>query len=240
MFQVLRRAPAPRGDAGAHRDRGAAAVEFALVSVALFPMLFGVVDYGIYLADVMSVQRAAGQVARSATLPPAAGLPVAGDVVGALPPGGTGTGTGTEGGGGGGGAGTGEARPCDLSGLTADGLPLQELAALDLRGPLDRALCSALTTVDTLTGPVSVRAAVVPPGDAPAGTWGTGSSLRVCVIADHSALTPFTPLPNGGRIRTRVDMPVEPQSAVPLDVPVRTIESAGEDGSAKDWTWCGA
>jgi hypothetical protein len=96
------------------------------------------------------------------------------------------------------------------------------------------------TGVDTLTGSVSARVAVVPPVGAPAGTWGTGSSLRVCVLADHPALTPFTPLPNGGRIQSRVEMPVEPQPAVPLDVPVRTIESRSEDGAAKDWTWCDA
>ena len=54
-------------------DRGAVAVEFALVSAVLFPVLFGAVEYGLYFADAIAVQRGAGQVARSAGLLPATG-----------------------------------------------------------------------------------------------------------------------------------------------------------------------
>src|SRR3954471_24877522 len=50
------------------RDRGAAAVEFALVSPLLFALLFGVIDYGLYMADVLSVQQGVGDAAREATL----------------------------------------------------------------------------------------------------------------------------------------------------------------------------
>src|SRR3954469_3051994 len=50
------------------RDRGASAVEFALISPLLFTLLFGVIDYGLYFADVLSVQQAVTDAARDATL----------------------------------------------------------------------------------------------------------------------------------------------------------------------------
>ena len=50
------------------RDRGAAAVEFALVSPLLFMLLFGILDYGLFMADVLSVQQGVGDGAREATL----------------------------------------------------------------------------------------------------------------------------------------------------------------------------
>ena len=54
------------------RDRGAAAVEFALVSPLLLGMLFGVIDYGLYFADVVTVQQGVGDAARAATIAPLA------------------------------------------------------------------------------------------------------------------------------------------------------------------------
>ena len=53
---------------GTRRERGAVAVEFALVSPLLFALLFGLVDYGLYFADVLSVRQATTDAAREATL----------------------------------------------------------------------------------------------------------------------------------------------------------------------------
>jgi Flp pilus assembly protein TadG len=45
-------------------DRGAAAVEFALVTPLLLVMLFGIIDYGIWFADSISARQAVRNVAR--------------------------------------------------------------------------------------------------------------------------------------------------------------------------------
>ena len=63
----------PRRSRRRRGDGGAVAVEFALVSAVLFPVLFGAVEYGLYFADAIAVQRSTGQVARSAGLLPATG-----------------------------------------------------------------------------------------------------------------------------------------------------------------------
>src|SRR5690349_24622779 len=67
-FGRRRRATATAGRARRAGDAGAAAVEFALVSPLLFMLLFGVIDYGLYMADVLSVQQGVGDAAREATL----------------------------------------------------------------------------------------------------------------------------------------------------------------------------
>src|SRR4051794_18252297 len=51
-----------------HEDRGASAVEFALVSPLLFTLLFATIDYGLYFADVLTVQQRTTDAARDATL----------------------------------------------------------------------------------------------------------------------------------------------------------------------------
>jgi Flp pilus assembly protein TadG len=45
-------------------DRGAAAVEFALVTPVLLVMLFGIIDYGIWFADSISARQAVRDGAR--------------------------------------------------------------------------------------------------------------------------------------------------------------------------------
>src|SRR3954468_874547 len=63
--------PSPRRVRRAVRrggDRGASAVEFALVSPLLFTLLFATIDYGLYFADVLTVQQRTTDAARDATL----------------------------------------------------------------------------------------------------------------------------------------------------------------------------
>jgi Flp pilus assembly protein TadG len=49
-------------------DRGAAAVEFALVTPLLLIMLFGIIDYGIWFADSISARQAVRNVARQGSV----------------------------------------------------------------------------------------------------------------------------------------------------------------------------
>lgn len=49
-------------------DRGAAAVEFALVSVFLLPILFGIIDYGLFFADSLTIRDGARAAARQGAL----------------------------------------------------------------------------------------------------------------------------------------------------------------------------
>lgn len=59
-------------------DDGAAAVEFALVSTILFPLLFGIIQYGLYFNDSLNARQGVRQAAREgvvrtfAACPPAA------------------------------------------------------------------------------------------------------------------------------------------------------------------------
>lgn len=46
------------------RDRGASAVEFALVAPVLFLLLFGIVDYGLWFADSITIRQGAASGAR--------------------------------------------------------------------------------------------------------------------------------------------------------------------------------
>jgi Flp pilus assembly protein TadG len=49
---------------GAAAERGAAAVEFALVLMLLIPMMFGIVDYGLWFADSLAVRHGVHEAAR--------------------------------------------------------------------------------------------------------------------------------------------------------------------------------
>ena len=46
------------------RERGAAAVEFALVLTLLVPLLFGIIDYGIWFADSLAVRQGVHEAVR--------------------------------------------------------------------------------------------------------------------------------------------------------------------------------
>ena len=50
------------------RDTGAAAVEFALVSVLLFTLLFGILQYGLYFWSLQTGSAAAKEAARRASV----------------------------------------------------------------------------------------------------------------------------------------------------------------------------
>jgi Flp pilus assembly protein TadG len=173
-------------------ERGASAVEFALVAPLLFGLLFGIVDYGLYFADVVTVQQGLGDAARSATLAPSS---VTGPLWG------------------------GSTCSLQLSGATGG-------------DQLERLACSVLDRVEPVAGQLYVRAELVDATGAPTATWAPGNRLRLCSVTEHPPVLPVVPLPAGGRIETRVDMPVQ---AVPAQVQMASAQSALPYG---DWSWC--
>lgn len=188
----MRRRPVPP------TERGASAVEFALVAPLLFGLLFGIVDYGLYFADVLSVQQGLGDAARAATLAPAGSSgPLWGGKTCGLQPAGAGS-------------------------TVAGGGELEHLA------------CSVLDTVEPAAGSVHyVRAELVAADGTATQDWSAGTQLRLCAITEHPPVLPMVPLPSGGRIETRVDMPVQ---AVPALVTMPSVASALPAGL--DWSWC--
>jgi Flp pilus assembly protein TadG len=172
-------------------ERGASAVEFALVAPLLFALLFGIVDYGLYFADVVTVQQGLGDAARTAVT----ALP---STTGPLWGGST----------------------CQLQQDSSGGDQLQRLA------------CSVLGSVDPVAGQLYVRAELVDANGNLTQTWTQGNRLRLCTVTDHPPVLPFVPLPAGGRIETRVDMPVQ---AVPAQVQMASAQTQLPSG---DWSWC--
>ena len=55
------------------RDRGAAAVEFALVVPILLVLMFGIVDYGLWFGDSLNVRQGVDEAARRAVVKDFAG-----------------------------------------------------------------------------------------------------------------------------------------------------------------------
>lgn len=177
-----------------HRDRGAVAVEFALVALPLFTLLFGIVDYGLYFADVMSGEQGVGDTARAATLK--LQDPVTGPewTAASCPPDRPVTGT----------------------------------------GPLVPLACAAITGVQPLVGKVYAKVEVVDStGQTVTSAWAAGNRLRVCTLTDHPPILPLVPLPQGGLIRNRVDMPVQTAASVPVTAVAADVSSIGAD-----WSWC--
>jgi Flp pilus assembly protein TadG len=54
-----------RGGRWTRRERGAAAVEFALISVVLVPLVFGIIEYGLWFNDSLNVRQGVREAARA-------------------------------------------------------------------------------------------------------------------------------------------------------------------------------
>jgi Flp pilus assembly protein TadG len=177
------------------KDRGASAVEFALVSPLVFTLLFGAIDYGLYFADAMTVQQGAVDAARNATLS-----------VG----------------------GTAANWPGDASCLPG-------LAMSGAGNDLAKVACSLSTSVQPIGGgTLVVKAEVVTPDGTPTTSWAQPNRLRVCAMVKHTAVLPFVPMPGGGLITSKVDMPIQPGNALlALNAVTQDPAIAGAN-----WTWC--
>jgi hypothetical protein len=184
-------------------ERGAVAVEFALVSPLLFVLLFGLVDYGLYFADAMSLRQATTDAAREATLS-----------VGNLSANWPGSST------------------CGAGVISLDPSGQSDLA---------KVVCSLSDSVQPIGGgTVVAKAEIVGPDGSPTTAWtpinlANGlNHLRVCTMVRHDAVMPFVPLPGGGLITARVDMPIQPANA-PLSLnPVALNPSI----AGSTWSWC--
>jgi Flp pilus assembly pilin Flp len=56
--------PRPLSGRGRRKESGAAAVEFALVSTLLFPLMLGIVDYGLWFNDSLNTRQGVREAAR--------------------------------------------------------------------------------------------------------------------------------------------------------------------------------
>ena len=83
-------------------------------------------------------------------------------------------------------------------------------------------------------GVVAVKAEVVKADGTPTAEWKQGNRLRVCAVTRHNAVLPLVPMPDGGTIRTKSEMPIQPGNAPLLLNAV--AQDAGLAGG--DWTWC--
>lgn len=100
--------------------------------------------------------------------------------------------------------------------------------------PALRALgCTAARGSSTISGNVAVRIVVLDASGAPA-PWAPGNTLRICAQQAHTALLPLIPLPDGGIVRTRVDMAIEVAANPPI------TRAGGQDAppAGADWGWC--
>ena len=177
-------------------DRGAAAVEFALVAVFLIPLIFGILDYGLWFADSLATRDGARGAARSGAL-------------------------GTYG------------SSCGTDYLPHPGTG--DPVAQNLRN----LACTAVEQTSALAGVAYVRIRLVP--DTGSGltetSWdGAGvdepRAIRVCVAVQHASSIPGIPLPNGGLVTAKVQMPLETP-------PTPEAAGGGYDSTAPtDWSWC--
>jgi TadE-like protein len=178
------------------KDRGASAVEFALVSPLLFTLLFGIIDYGLYFADALAVQQGVADAAREATLS-----------VGSV-----------------------------SANWAGDGSCLPGLATI-ATNDLAKVVCKASSSIEPVGGGVlAVKAEIVGPDGTPTNLWAPGNRLRLCGVTRHAAVLPFVPMPSGGVLTSRVDMPIQPggpTSALLLNAVAQDASIAGTT-----WSWC--
>jgi hypothetical protein len=180
-------------------DRGASAVEFALVSPLLFTLLFGAIDYGLYFSDALTVQQSVADAARDATL---------------------------------------SVGPAAANWQGSGSCPVLTLPPLSAGGTNDLAkvVCQLSDTVQPIGGGVlAVKAEVVDSDGAPTPTWKSGNRLRVCAVTRHTAVMPFVPMPGGGILTTKVEMPIQPGGP-----PTLALNPIAQDPSPNgaDWSWC--
>jgi Flp pilus assembly protein TadG len=178
-------------------DRGASAVEFALVSPLLFTLLFGAIDYGLYFADALTVQQSVADADRDATLSVGS--------VSANWPG---------------------SASCPVTTSTLSASATNDLA---------KVACSLSDSTQPIGGGVvAVKVEVVTPAGTPTAVWAQPNRLRVCALTRHSAVLPLVPMPDGGLIASKTEMPIQPGNAALLLNPV--AQDAATAGG--DWTWC--
>jgi hypothetical protein len=162
-------------------DRGAAAVEFALVLPVLLLLLFGIIEYGIYFSDQISTRHGAASGARMAA------IRLADSTTPSVPADST--------------------TPSVPADSTTPSVPADCTAWEESSSPKIKEIgCAVVAGTRPLTGKVYVRITVLPPTSS---AVTTPNAVRVCLLQVHDSVTGLIPLPNEV-ITARVDMPVEP------------------------------
>jgi TadE-like protein len=188
---------------GRRSDRGAAAVEFALLSVPLFTILFGAITYGLYFVDVQTIERATADAARGATL-----------AVGPF--------------------------ALNWTGPAAC-TPSPNLLNAVEPGDLAKVVCGLSSSAKPLGGDVLyVKAEIINATAVQPDAWISGNRLRVCSVTRDRAVLPFVPLPGGGLITERVEMPIQPGGPTGSALIVLGPVAQDVSGIGTDWSWCDA
>jgi hypothetical protein len=165
-------------------DRGSVAVEFALVAPILFALLFGIIEYGVWFADQLTVRQGAATGARLASTWSIDDSPT--------PPWGTTLPTGCTGW---------DGSPSHA--IKALGCSIQA-SAQPLTGTVYvkiRILPPDQLSADNPTSPT-------PPEDA----WASPNAVRICLLQAHDSITGVIPVPSDV-VTARVDMPLEGTSS---------------------------
>ncbi|MDT7786679.1 MAG: hypothetical protein QOF58_5098 [Pseudonocardiales bacterium] len=160
---------APRG----RGDRGAVAVEFALVVPILVAILLAIIDFGLWFSDSIGVRQGAREGAR-------VGI---------------------------------------VSDFAAENCPQL--------GPGPKTACVTKDRIGAVGGQPWVRVFVA--GDKP---WVEGNTLVVCVALQESGLTGFTPMPQGGVLRTIT------KSRIQMDNPSGPTAASDTVPAEVGWDWC--
>ena len=115
------------------------------------------------------------------------------------------------------------AASCDRAPLPGASANMQTLA------------CTAANVTPRTSSDLYVKIAVLDADGAPTSSWAVGGTLRVCLLEHHQAVTGLAPMPEGGVIRSRIDMAIEQAAEL-------QEESGGQDAlpveTGADWNWC--
>jgi hypothetical protein len=165
-------------------DRGSVAVEFALVAPFLLLLLFGIIEYGVWFADQITVRQGAATGARLASTWSIDDSPT--------PPWGT----------------------PPPTGCTAwDGTPSDAIEALGCSIQASaQPLTGKVYVKIRILPPDQLSAASPTSPTPPEDAWASPNAVRICLLQVHDSITGFIPVPSNV-VTARVDMPLEGTSS---------------------------
>jgi hypothetical protein len=191
-------------------------VEFALVAPVLFLVLFGIIDYGLWFADSITIRQAAAAGARQGSAW-ADGNTVPWDSI--------------------------QKDSIQKDPIQKD--PIQrDIATCGQWDPgtspeIQALGCSIVNRTRTLGEPAYVKIQILNATLVQeATTWVRPNAVRVCLLQKHDSISGFIPLP-GGMLTASADMPIE--SVKPIkSVTGRPLTSGGQANlpPGTNWDWC--
>jgi hypothetical protein len=155
-------------------ERGAAAVEFALVIPLVVMVVLALTDYGIWYTDSVSLKHGTREGARQGAV---------GDFPG------------------------------------CEGEP----------GPAPATACITRARISPLAATALVKVTTQ-------GGWEEGNQLTVCAMFQEQGISGFTPMPEGGWLRSRVRTRIERDNTAGGEI--THTDPAPEGSPPLDWSWC--